>query len=251
MTPAKPLPMEVPVTSTFWPSSNISTLISLPTSILSLHRHPSGIPTNRDPLRSRPWHSARHRPCLVTREARRDRWSPARHDNRQVSSRLQLGHPVRLNREPYDVTGYSRRHLQVKDACHTFLRPTIPIVILCTLPINSSWLIQLDLNIHAGCQIQLHQRINRLVSRIHNIHQTLVRTDLVLVTRILVDMRRNQYGKTLFLGGQRNWTPHLRTGALGCFNNFCRRLIDQTMIEGLQTDPDSLIAISTLTVINI
>jgi hypothetical protein len=58
-------------------------------------------------------------------------------------------------------------------------------------------LIELDLNVHARRQFQLHQGVNGLVCRVDNVHQALVRTDFVLVTRILVDVRRNQDRKTL------------------------------------------------------
>jgi len=63
-------------------------------------------------------------------------------------------------------------------------------------------LLQFDFNIHASRQIQLHQRINRLVSRVDNVHQTLVSTDFKLVARSLVDVRRTQHVKTLDTGRQ-------------------------------------------------
>ena len=50
-------------------------------------------------------------------------------------------------------------------------------------------LIQLNLNIHAGSQVELHQRVHGLVGRIDDIHQALVRSDLVLIARILVHVR--------------------------------------------------------------
>ena len=49
--------------------------------------------------------------------------------------------------------------------------------------------IQLDLHIHAGRQLELHERIDGLVRRIQDIHQAFVRTQLVLVARVLVDVR--------------------------------------------------------------
>jgi len=49
--------------------------------------------------------------------------------------------------------------------------------------------VQLDLNVDTGCQVELHQRIDCLVGRIDDIHQTLVRPDFVLVARILVHVR--------------------------------------------------------------
>ena len=43
-------------------------------------------------------------------------------------------------------------------------------------------LLQLDLDVHARRQIELHQRVDRLVSRVDDVHQALVGADLELVT---------------------------------------------------------------------
>ena len=48
---------------------------------------------------------------------------------------------------------------------------------------------QLDFHVHAGSQIQLHQRVDRLRRRLHNVKHTLVRADFELLARLLVDMR--------------------------------------------------------------
>src|SRR5438094_8632700 len=53
---------------------------------------------------------------------------------------------------------------------------------------------RLDLHIHAGREIKLHQRIYGLRRRIANIEQALVRADLELLTRSLVHVRRTKYG---------------------------------------------------------
>ena len=49
--------------------------------------------------------------------------------------------------------------------------------------------VQFDLDVDAGGQIELHQRVHGLVGRIDDIHQTLVRTNFILIARILVDVR--------------------------------------------------------------
>src|SRR5690625_1938652 len=93
------------------------------------------------------------------------------------------------------------------------LRPISPILI-------SAASIQLDLNIDARSQIQLHQGINGLVIGIDNIQQPLVGADFVLITRILVDMRCNQQRVALLARWQGNGPTHLRTRALGGINDF-------------------------------
>src|SRR4051812_38663064 len=47
--------------------------------------------------------------------------------------------------------------------------------------------LQLDLNIDTGRKIELHQCIDRLLTRVEHVDQTLVSTDLELLLRILVD----------------------------------------------------------------
>ena len=74
--------------------------------------------------------------------------------------------------------------------------------------------------IDTGGQVQLHQRVDRLVGRIDDIHEALVRANLVLVARILVDVRRDQDRVALLAGGQfedrcGSWTDrdgHRRSG---------------------------------------
>ena len=62
-------------------------------------------------------------------------------------------------------------------------------------------LVQFNLHIDARWQFQLHQGIDRLVRRVENIHQPLMRPKLILVAGILVYMRRNQDRKPLYFVG--------------------------------------------------
>ncbi len=65
--------------------------------------------------------------------------------------------------------------------------------------------------------------------------------ELILVPRVLVDMRRYEHRKPLFLGRQRNRAPDLRPGPLGGLDDLTGRNVDQPMIKGLEPDPDILI----------
>src|SRR3954469_6656970 len=49
---------------------------------------------------------------------------------------------------------------------------------------------QLDLNVDAGGEVELHQRVHRLRRRLHDIEQPLVSSHLELLARLLVDVRR-------------------------------------------------------------
>src|SRR5580693_2677781 len=103
-------------------------------------------------------------------------------------------------------------------------------------------LVKLDLDVHPGRQLQLHQGVHGLVRGIQDIHQALVRADLELIPRILIAMGRGQNRKTLHFDGQRHGTFDGRAGALRGIDDFARRLVDQAMIESLQADSDVLIS---------
>ncbi len=52
---------------------------------------------------------------------------------------------------------------------------------------------RLDLHIHTRRQIELHQRVHRLLRRLQNIQQPLVRPDFKLLARLLIHVRRAQH----------------------------------------------------------
>src|SRR5882762_6587364 len=99
---------------------------------------------------------------------------------------------------------------------------------------------ELDLDIDAGREIELHQRVHGLRRRIDNVEHALVRADLELLARLLVDMRRAQHGEFLDLGRQRDRPAHPRAGALGRIDDLARRLIENAMIIGPEADADIL-----------
>ncbi len=55
-----------------------------------------------------------------------------------------------------------------------------------------------DLYIHSRGQIQLHQRVHRLLRRLENIEEALVGADFELLARFLVDVRRTQHACICF-----------------------------------------------------
>ena len=64
--------------------------------------------------------------------------------------------------------------------------------------------LQLDFYVHTGRQIELHQRVDRFVGGVNNVHQPQMRADLKLVARRLVGMRRTQHIETFLARGQRH-----------------------------------------------
>ena len=65
--------------------------------------------------------------------------------------------------------------------------------------------------------------------------------DLVLIARILVAMRGDQYRETLGLRRKGDRAADLRAGALRGLNDLPSRLVDQSMVEGLETNPNDLL----------
>src|SRR5690606_2073783 len=101
--------------------------------------------------------------------------------------------------------------------------------------------LQFDFDVHARGQVEFHLDVNRLVGRVHDVHQTLVCADLELVTRRLVDVGRTQDVETLQAGRQGHGTLDDGAGTLGGFNDFSRRLVDQLVVKRLQANADFLL----------
>jgi hypothetical protein len=100
---------------------------------------------------------------------------------------------------------------------------------------------QADLHLYTSRQIQLHQCIYCLFRGLYDIQQTLVRADLILITGILVHVRRNKDGVSLSVSRKRDGTSNLGSGTLRGIDYFLSRLINQPMIKGLQPNSDALI----------
>src|SRR5271156_141751 len=103
-------------------------------------------------------------------------------------------------------------------------------------------LIQLDLHVHAGRKLELHEGVHGLVRGVQNIHEPLVRADFKLVTGVLIAVGGRQNRKTLHFDGQRHGTLDGRAGAFRGIDDLAGRLVDQAMIESLQADANILIS---------
>ena len=102
-------------------------------------------------------------------------------------------------------------------------------------------LLQLNFYINTGRQIEFHQSVNSFVGWIDDIHQAEMGTNLELVARGLVDVRRTQNVETLDAGRQGHRALDDGAGALGGLNDFSGRLVDQAIVESLQADTDLLV----------
>src|SRR5438270_9616722 len=100
--------------------------------------------------------------------------------------------------------------------------------------------LKLDLDVDTGGKIELHQSIDRLRRRIDNIENALMRSDLELLTRLLVDVRRTIDSELLDARRQRDWPAHLRAGPLRRRDDLLRRRVENPMVERLEADADVL-----------
>src|SRR5437016_1399481 len=94
--------------------------------------------------------------------------------------------------------------------------------------------LELDLDVNTGRQIELHQRIDGLRSRIDNVEKPLVGAHLELLAALLVDVRRTVDGELLDAGGQRNRSANLGTGPFRRVHDLTRRRIENPMVERLE-----------------
>src|SRR6266849_4465604 len=117
----------------------------------------------------------------------------------------------------------------------TFL-PKIPVTFAIAFALFAE---SFDLNIHARRQVELHQRIHRLLRRLQNIEQTLVGADLELLTRFLVHVRRTQHAVLVFHRGQRNRARDLSASASSRVHNLTRGLVQDAVVVRFQPDANS------------
>ncbi|CAA6605116.1 hypothetical protein MTBLM1_40320 [Rhodospirillaceae bacterium LM-1] len=100
--------------------------------------------------------------------------------------------------------------------------------------------LELDLDVHAGGEVELHQRVHRLGRGVNDVEKTLVRTDFELLARLLVNVRAAVHRKLLDAGGQRDRPANLGASPLGGIDDLARGLVQHAMIKRLQADADVL-----------
>src|SRR5208283_5020309 len=100
----------------------------------------------------------------------------------------------------------------------------------------SSPLFKFDLDVHARRQVELAQRVNRLLGRLEDIEQALMGADLKMLARLLVHVRRAVDAKTFDPGRQRNRSRHPAAGAPDSIDDLAHRLIEQPVIVRLKAN---------------
>jgi hypothetical protein len=110
--------------------------------------------------------------------------------------------------------------------------------------INSDFLVSaagFDLDINAGRQAELVQCFDRFGRSLHNVDHALVSADLVLLPRLLVDVRARKHRVSLNARRQRNRPVNLGIGPLGGINDLRRALVQHRMVVGLHPDANHFV----------
>src|SRR5687767_13618700 len=92
----------------------------------------------------------------------------------------------------------------------------------------------LDLDVHTGRKIELHQRIDRLGLGVEDVDQPFMSLHLELLARLLVDVRRAKHREQLPSRRERNRTRDDRPRLLRGAYDVLGRLIDHRVIERLE-----------------
>src|SRR5579883_262181 len=112
---------------------------------------------------------------------------------------------------------------------------------LASNPVRMVAASDLDLDIHTGGEVELHQRVHRLRRRLHDIEQAAMCADLKLLAALLVDMRRAIDGEPLDMRRQRDRPPDPRARALGRVHDLLRAVVQHAVIVRLQANADILV----------
>src|ERR1041385_3334514 len=99
---------------------------------------------------------------------------------------------------------------------------------------------QLNLDVDARGEIELHQSVDRLRGRLHDVEQPLVRPHLELLARLFVDVRRPVDGELLDTRRKGDTTADNSTRTARRVGDVASSLIVTSMIERLQANPDVL-----------
>src|SRR6185503_7905110 len=76
--------------------------------------------------------------------------------------------------------------------------------------------VQLDLDVDTRRQVELAERVDRLLCRLEDVEQPFVRADLELLARLLVDVRRAVHREAFDARGKRHRARNASARALHC-----------------------------------
>src|SRR6266850_6306005 len=101
--------------------------------------------------------------------------------------------------------------------------------------------LELDLDVDARRKVQLHQRVDGLLGWVVDVDEPLVRSDLELLARVLVDEGTLDDRELLDACGQRDRTGDRRPRPLRGLDDLRRGLVDELVVVRLEAYPDALL----------
>jgi len=103
-----------------------------------------------------------------------------------------------------------------------------------------SALLELDLHLDTGRQVETLQAVDGLRLRIDDVDEPLVDPHLEVLARVLVDVGSADDGVPMLVGRQRYGATHRGVRTSNGLDDLARRLIDDLVIESLEADSDDL-----------
>ena len=79
--------------------------------------------------------------------------------------------------------------------------------------------LEFNLHINSSGQIELHERVHRLLGWFQNVEQAFVRPDFELLSRFLVDVRRSEHTVFVDPGRKGDGTRYARSGPPNGFDD--------------------------------
>ena len=98
----------------------------------------------------------------------------------------------------------------------------------------------LDLDLHTGGELKLHQGVHRLGVGLLDVKKPAVGVELELLTGLLVHEGGAVHGEDLLVGGKGNGAIHLSTGRLHGLDDLGRGLVHEHVVERLEFDSNFL-----------
>src|ERR1051325_10587795 len=112
--------------------------------------------------------------------------------------------------------------------------PSLPCAISCSS-------LQLDLDVDARGEIELAERVDRLLRGLEDVEQPLVGPHLELLARLLVDVRRAVDRESLDARRQRDRAGDPPAGTLHGLDDLLHGLVEQSVIVRLEANADLLV----------
>src|SRR5439155_25720115 len=119
--------------------------------------------------------------------------------------------------------------------------PSIATFVSSLIFFSDGLFLELDLDFDARLEIQLHEGVDRLLRWIVDVDEPLVRSDLELLARVLVDEGTLDHGELLDACRQRDRTGDRRPCALRGLDDLRRGLVDELVVVRLEAYPDALL----------